>query len=436
MRDEQFFQYMGTHQSHNKIVHGNSSTKERMILSASSKAIIGLTLLCHPFASSFLMTNEAGMRKNHLSKMKPSSSVHMTTTNRVDGLEDISSIMKRQSMSDMDFLISKLESEKLPFSLLSTADKVQEYITKDIDTILFDCDGVLYRGTDVIPNAANAIQYLMTKMNKQVLFVTNNAGSSRKQLRDKLSTLLDCPQLTEEQMISSSYSAATYLSQHLVPSSSNNNGKVHVIGSEGLCDEIANLGFDVVTIDKNESPSMSREELANYSFPDDERIDAVVVGLDTDFTYRKLCVANVLLQKNPKAILVATNRDAYDLVGANAWHLPGNGALVAALECASQRTAIHVGKPSSTLVQILMENYGIDPARTLMVGDRLDTDITFGSINNMKTALVLTGCTTTSDILDLLQNDDDSLKDEKLNIESSSIPSIIIPHMGLMGKAN
>ena len=383
------------------------------------------------------------------------SAIHTTgNTNNNNELEeeDISSIMKRQSMNDMDYLRSKLEggdendnndddNKSLPFSLLSTADTIQEYIQReDIDTILFDCDGVLYRGTDVIPNASHAIQYLMTKMIKQVLFVTNNAGSSRKELRDKLSTLLNCPQLTEEQMISSSYSAATYLSQHIVPSSNNAIGKVHVIGSKGLCDEIEKVGFDVVPImEKDESPSMSRDELANYPFPDDP-IDAVVVGLDTEFTYRKLCIANVLLQKNPKALLVATNRDAYDLVGANAWHLPGNGALVAALECASQRTAIHVGKPSSTLVQILIENYAIDPTRTLMVGDRLDTDITFGSINHMKTALVLTGCTTTSDILDLLNydnnEDNDSLTNQKSNTELSSIPSIIIPHMGLMGKEN
>ena len=134
---------------------------------------------------------------------------------------------------------------------------------------------------------------------------------------------------------------------------------------------------------------------------DDYEIDAVVVGLDTEFNYRKLCIANVLLQRYPYASLIATNEDAYDLVGPDSRHLPGNGALVKALEYCSGRNAINVGKPSKFLAELMMVEHSLDPQRTLFVGDRLDTDCKFGIDNYMKSAIVLTGCTTAQKLIDV-----------------------------------
>ena len=183
-------------------------------------------------------------------------------------------------------------------------------------------------------------------------------------------------------------------------------------------------GFDISGgQDQIDTPSgMSREELAAYAFPEG-KIDALVIGLDNDFNYRKLCIATVLLQRNPDALLVATNRDAFDLVGFDSRHLPGNGALVSAVEMASGRSAINVGKPSSTLSELIMDVYGLTPEETMMIGDRLDTDIKFGNENKMHSALVLTGCTTSSDIQSLLNDDTTS---------QTMIPSVIFPHVGLM----
>jgi len=76
---------------------------------------------------------------------------------------------------------------------------------------------------------------------------------------------------------------------------------------------------------------MSREELADYDFSRFHPVDAVVVGHDTAFNFRKLCIANVLLQWNADARLVATNMDAFDLVGADGRRIPGNGSLVASV---------------------------------------------------------------------------------------------------------
>lgn len=297
----------------------------------------------------------------------------------------------------------------------SSREEASAFVDEQIDSILFDCDGVLYRGLDVTPEAPACLNRLM-QSGKQIYFLTNNAGQNRQQLRDKLIKILDCPSLTEEQMISSSYSCAQYLLQELPK----DQRRIQVIGTQGLCDELTTTGFDVSGGPYSEKAGMNREELAEYEF-DTEPVHAVVVGLDTDFGYRKLCIANVLLQRNPNALLAATNEDAFDLVGADARHLPGNGALVKALEHCSLRKAINVGKPSTVLASLIQRQYGLDPSRTLVVGDRLDTDIRFGVEGGMVSALVWTGCTTVDDLIAL----------GKGTIEQP-LPDVILPYMGLL----
>jgi HAD superfamily hydrolase (TIGR01450 family) len=205
-----------------------------------------------------------------------------------------------------------------------------------IDTYLFDCDGVLYRSPDQAPGAKECIQSLL-RSGKQVFFVTNNAGSNRRQLRDKLTEILELDDdvLTESMMISSSYSSAQYLKRQVLDKTGS--GRLYVIGSEGLCEELRQTGFEVFGGPSGEQKaSMSRDELAEYDFSELCPIDAVVVGHDTEFTFRKMCIANFLLQSHPKASLVATNEDAFDLVGADARRIPGNGCVVRAVSCFCQ----------------------------------------------------------------------------------------------------
>jgi len=321
---------------------------------------------------------------------------------------------------------------------LPNQSETSKYIHDHFDAILFDCDGVLYRGTDPIPDAAASVKALI-KADKKVLFVTNNAGSNRMQLRDKLAKMLDLEdELTEGQMVAASYSAAKYVEKALSAKGIEmGDANVHVIGTGGLCDELRSFGCRVTggpssssSSDDNTSyykPSMSRDELAAYTFDHEtnsgtSKVDAVVVGLDDDFSYRKLCIANVLLQMYPDALLVSTNEDAYDLVGSDARHLPGNGSLVKAIEHSSQRDAINVGKPSKILAELLREEHGFDPSRTLMVGDRLDTDVKFGKDSGMTSALVLTGCTTAEKLVRV-----------DVGSEDEPLPHIIFPHSGMMG---
>lgn len=338
--------------------------------------------------------------------------------------DSIAEIIREDSTTQYD----RIKGIDRGIVFLKNQKETSAYIDANFDAILFDCDGVLYRGQDAIPEASQSLKALM-KQKKKVLFVTNNAGQSRLQLRNKLSKILQCDEIEENQIVSSSYSASRYLER--ISKERNVSIKdmnVHIIGSSGLCDEIRKLRCNVTGGPSEDKASMSREELQTYTFELEEengKVDAVVVGLDTEFNYRKLCIANVLLQRYPGAVLIATNEDAFDLVGSDSRHLPGNGALVKALEYCSQREAINVGKPSKMLAELITMEHSLNPQRTLFVGDRLDTDCKFGIDNNMKTAIVLTGCTTAQKLIDIGEGTDEE-----------PLPHIIFPHMGMMGLFN
>ena len=372
-------------------------------------------------------TSTAGLQIQLPSKIipsPPSRFVATTTLSSTSADADVAETMRVESEKEMERVAGTIPGDA-PTRLIRSKDQLNH---SDITNYLFDCDGVLYRGTDAMPSASSTIKSLIDD-GKKVFFVTNNAASSRSELKEKLEKVLRCPNtLTDEMMIGSAYVAAQYLRSKLPNDYPNASAKVHVIGTSGLCGEVMSAGFEVSGgPDSLDTPSgMSRDELADYSFPEGA-VDALVVGLDNDFNYRKLCIANVLLQRNPDALFVATNLDAYDLVGADARHLPGNGALVAALEACCGRTAVNVGKPSSVLAAWIAEHYKLDAQRTMMVGDRLDTDVKFGNMGRMGcSALVLTGCTTASDLSNIFDETEDGVSDTDM------IPTVIFPHIGYL----
>ena len=317
------------------------------------------------------------------------------------------------------FLKSSTLSSHSPKVWTSHAE-ASTFVQDHIDAVLFDCDGVVYRSPDPAPGARQCIQNLLSQ-GKKIFFVTNNAASTRRQLRDKLELILDMKGLlSEEMMVGSAFSAAQYLKQ-TVPTTHERIGRLYAIGSSGLCEELRLAGFDVVHHGDSEKPSMNREDLAEYDFNSQHPIDAVVVGHDVNLNFRKLCIANVLLQKNPNAPLVATNLDSHDLVGLDGRHIPGNGAAVKFLEYSSKRQAINCGKPSKLLTNLLDSLYGLDSSTALFVGDRLDTDILFGRDSGMYTALVMTGVATSQQMIDLSNG-----------TEEETLPNFIVPHIGYL----
>ncbi len=232
---------------------------------------------------------------------------------------------------------------------------------------VFDLDGVIYRGRQPQPHAAQTVSTLRNR-GHLVRFFTNNAAESRESYVRKLSEM-GVPTRAED-IMTSSYAAALYFTERGAAGQT-----VYCIGEEGMKRELAAAGMKVVS--GQDEP--------------DARIDYVVVGLDRDFHYLKLARAmNAILSG---AEFIATNRDATFPVESGGL-LPGGGSLVAALATAVSREPHLIGKPETYAMTKIFQQAQAPPERSIVVGDRLDTDILAGNRAGAKTVLVLTGVTT------------------------------------------
>lgn len=227
------------------------------------------------------------------------------------------------------------------------------------DAYIFDQDGTIYLGEQPLPGAAETIAALRAA-GKRTIFLSNNPTKTREQYAAKL-TRLGIPTPIED-IVNSSFVLAQWLLRE-APAA-----RLFVVGEEPLKSDLRAAGFVL-----SEEPGT---------------IDIVVASFDRTFDYRKLQIAFDAIRAGAR--LVATNPDRYCPV-------PGGGepdcaAMIAAIEaCTGVRCDPIVGKPSPIMVATITAMLGLPPARCIMVGDRLETDITMGIDAGMATCLVLTG---------------------------------------------
>ena len=239
-----------------------------------------------------------------------------------------------------------------------------------IRALLLDMDGVVWRDAQPLGDLP-AIFAQIAALNLQVVFITNNATRSVAQYVARLQSL-GVP-VKPEQVLNSALAAA-----HALQEAFPRGARVHVLGEGGLRDTLAEAGFRIAdTEGKGEGESQPRP-------------DAVVVALDRECTYAKLREATLHIRAG--ALFIGTNPDRTFPTPAGL--VPGAGAIIAALEAATDRPARIVGKPQPLLFHMALERLGIAPAEALVVGDRLETDIAGGQAAGCRTALVLSGVTT------------------------------------------
>ncbi|KAM9372645.1 glycerol-3-phosphate phosphatase [Phaethornis superciliosus] len=257
------------------------------------------------------------------------------------------------------------------------------------DTLLFDCDGVLWRGETAVEGAAAALGRLAAA-GKRLCYVTNNSSRTREAYTEKLRRL-GFPPADTRHVFGSAYCAARYLRQALPPGAA-----AYVLGSPALAAELEAVGIPPLGHGPAALPGPSPADWARA--PLDPAVRAVLVAFDEHFSYAKLCQAlRYLLRGGTDCLLVGTNRDhRLPLEGGTA--IPGTGCLVKAVETAAQREAFIVGKPNRYMFDCLASEFHIEPARTLMVGDRLDTDILMGNTCGLTTLLTLTGVSTLEEV--------------------------------------
>eukprot|EP00808_Paulinella_micropora_P021895 g44757.t1 len=264
----------------------------------------------------------------------------------------------------------------------------------DFDVLVFDCDGVIWKDTSSIPGAADTIKQVtsdadtinkLQAMGKTLYFCSNNSTKSRAQYTKKFKEM--GMTVTAPQIFNSSYAAAACLLQQ--PGFDQNKHKCFTIGGPGIGLELKERGVQTIEartlLDKKH---FSREEMCKIKL--DPAVKGVLVGSDEFLTYTKVAHAMLYLNENPGCIFISTNQD--NTFPSDGRVLPGGGSCVAMVAWAAMQQPINTGKPSNFLMQLIKErNPSLDPKRTLMIGDRLETDILFGKSGGFRTCLVSTG---------------------------------------------
>ncbi|XP_067946969.1 glycerol-3-phosphate phosphatase-like [Watersipora subatra] len=263
-------------------------------------------------------------------------------------------------------------------------------VLKNINTVLFDCDGVLWDANGKAITGAVETLSLLRQMGKRVFFVTNNSSKTRQQYAERCKALGF--QATEDEIVCTAWLLAAYFKELL-----NFQGKVYVIGGAAVASEFTAKAIDFIGPGEETYGATEMGYSTYLSMELDPDVNAVAVAFDPYINYVKVVKAVSYLHKTG-CVFVASNMDScFPTLGEI--KLPGTGSIVNFVSTGAGREPVVVGKPNILAKNILEAAHGkFDDERTMMVGDRLNTDIAFGNHCGFKTMAVLTGVATLDDI--------------------------------------
>jgi NagD protein len=223
---------------------------------------------------------------------------------------------------------------------------------------VIDMDGVVYRGSQLIPGARDFVDRL-TIRGCRFLFLTNNSEKTPEELQRKLARLGIT--VGTDHFFTSSMATAAFLQ------SQRPGARVFALGGEGLRRALTEAGLRLT----------------------DRGPDYVVVGNPADYHFDGITRAIRLVQQG--ALLIGTNPD---LSGPTEKGLhPGCGALIKPIELVTGRRPYFIGKPNPLMMRMALRRLGLHSTAAYMVGDRMDTDIQAGLEAGLGTILVLSGVT-------------------------------------------
>lgn len=255
-------------------------------------------------------------------------------------------------------------------------------VFSNMKLFLFDMDGTLYLGDrlfDFTIPLLNAIR----ASGGTYLFMTNNSSKSVEDYIKKLAKLEISS--TREDFITSSQATAYYLHKH-------HEGKtLYVCGTESLKKELRSEGFAVT---KNL-----------------DKVECIIMGFDTELTFRKLHDVSYLLLTRPKIPYIATNPDL--VCPTEFGSVPDCGSVCGMIFNATGRQPLVIGKPSPLMPILAMDRLGFTKEQTCVIGDRIYTDVKSGLNAGITGILVMSG-ETTPEIL----------------AESTDMPDIVLENAG------
>lgn len=222
-----------------------------------------------------------------------------------------------------------------------------------------DMDGVIYHGNKLLPGVIEFVQWLVDEK-KEFLFLTNSSERTPQELSDKLRRL--GIEVDEKVFYTSALATAAFLS------SQKPNGSAYIIGEAGLINALYNVGYTMNNVDP----------------------DYVIVGDTHSYNFEKITQAVNLVLKGAK--LIGTNPDTTGPVEGGI--MPATKALISPIEIATGKKAYYVGKPNPLMMRIALKRINCSNEETIIIGDRMDTDIIAGIESEIDTILVLSGITT------------------------------------------
>ncbi|CEF61770.1 2-phosphoglycolate phosphatase, eukaryotic family and HAD-superfamily hydrolase, subfamily IIA and HAD-like domain and Nitrophenylphosphatase-like domain-containing protein [Strongyloides ratti] len=276
--------------------------------------------------------------------------------------------------------------------MLSIPNLELNEMLNSFDNFLFDADGVLWLGNQPIPGAIDFINLLVNK-NKNVYLISNNSTKTLEDYGKKL-VKLGFNNIPLKNVFTPAIVGADYISKNR-----KSNNPAYVIGTSGLGKTLRNAGVDTIGIGEDHFGKYTKTDfLENINL--ESPVSAVVVSYDNHFSYTKMMkAANYLI--NEDVLFIVTNEDK-TFPGPNpSVIIPGSGSMAAAVIACAPRSPIVIGKPHTTIFEYMKTHIMINESRTIMFGDRLDTDIAFAHNNGLKSCLVETGIHKLSDVLNL-----------------------------------
>jgi len=221
---------------------------------------------------------------------------------------------------------------------------------------IIDMDGVIYHGNQILKGAAEFVDWLEGN-GKSYLFLTNSSDRSQIELAQKLARL--GIEVDPSHFYTSALATASFLA------SQRPGGSIFAIGEPGLINALYEAGFTM----------------------NDVNPDYVVVGEGRGYSLEALKRAVNFVINGAK--LIGTNSDlSYPVEGGMA---VACGALVAPIELAAKTRAYFVGKPNPLIMRHGMRRLNASQEDTIIIGDRMDTDIIAGIESEIDTILVLSG---------------------------------------------
>jgi 4-nitrophenyl phosphatase len=230
-----------------------------------------------------------------------------------------------------------------------------------IRSLILDMDGVLWRGDTPIGD----LSWIFAHLNRNGIryaFATNNGSKTPEQYVERLSRF--GIEANKKQVLTSSLSLVKLIGQRYPVGS-----YVYAIGEDGLLCALREDGF-IICPEK-----------------DTDKASLVVMGIDRNITFQKVSEAALLINKGVP--FYATNPDKTFPTARG--EIPGAGAWISVITTSTGITPIFAGKPAPHLIELAYKQLGTDRSETLVVGDRIETDIAAGQAAGLPVALVLSG---------------------------------------------